>query len=205
MSKFFWNIIARRYAKSAIANEDIYNIKINKTREYMRDDMRVLEFGCGTGSTALLHAPFVNDYLGIDSSEKMIEICHEKLRHTDIFNLTFQIQSFDDFTSPPESFDLILGLNILHLMQKPNNVLSKVNQLLKPGGLFIQSTPCVLDSTPWLRFILPPLSWSGLLPSLSYMSERDLIMLLEDAGFKNLYQLAKETPSQAEFIVSEKQ
>jgi cyclopropane fatty-acyl-phospholipid synthase-like methyltransferase len=37
-------------------------------------DMEVLEFGCGTGSTAIVHAPHVKELRAIDISEKMIGI-----------------------------------------------------------------------------------------------------------------------------------
>ena len=56
----FWDKIADRYSKSPVADEDSYQRKLQVTREYLRPDMKVLEFGCGTGSTAITHAPFVN-------------------------------------------------------------------------------------------------------------------------------------------------
>ena len=56
----FWDKIADRYSKSPVADEESYQRKLQVTREYLRPDMKVLEFGCGTGSTAITHAPFVN-------------------------------------------------------------------------------------------------------------------------------------------------
>jgi cyclopropane fatty-acyl-phospholipid synthase-like methyltransferase len=55
----FWNWMAKRYARQPVANEAAYRQKLETARSYLRPDMNVLEFGCGTGSTALLHAPHV--------------------------------------------------------------------------------------------------------------------------------------------------
>ncbi len=55
----FWDKIAERYAKSSIADEATYQKKLQITREYLNPDSEELEIGCGTGSTAILHAPYV--------------------------------------------------------------------------------------------------------------------------------------------------
>jgi len=39
-----------------------------------------LEFGCGTGSTALLHASFVKHMTATDISDEMIEIAKQKAK-----------------------------------------------------------------------------------------------------------------------------
>jgi cyclopropane fatty-acyl-phospholipid synthase-like methyltransferase len=58
----FWDRIAERYSKQPVADEAAYQKKLQVTREYFRPDMEVLEFGCGTGSTAIAHAPYVETY-----------------------------------------------------------------------------------------------------------------------------------------------
>ncbi|MGD1860116.1 MAG: hypothetical protein ACFB0E_09115 [Leptolyngbyaceae cyanobacterium] len=50
--------------------------KLTVTRSYFRSDMQVLEIGCGTGSTAILHAPHVNHIRAINFSANMIAIAH---------------------------------------------------------------------------------------------------------------------------------
>ena len=74
----FWDKIAERYSKRPIADEVAYQKKLQVTREYFRPDMEVLELGCGTGSTAILHAPYVKHILAIDISSKMIDIAQAK-------------------------------------------------------------------------------------------------------------------------------
>ena len=43
----FWDRIAARYARKPVADEAAYQKKLAVTREYLRPDMEVLEFGCG--------------------------------------------------------------------------------------------------------------------------------------------------------------
>ena len=75
----FWDKIADRYAKKPVSDEAAYQKKLRVTRDYLRPDMDVLEFGCGTGSTAITHAPFVKHIQAIDISSRMIEIAHGKV------------------------------------------------------------------------------------------------------------------------------
>ena len=70
----FWDKIAEKYAKQPIADEASYQKKLQVTQEYFTPEMEVLEFGCGTGSTAIIHAPYVKQIRAIDISENMIAI-----------------------------------------------------------------------------------------------------------------------------------
>ena len=58
----FWDKIADKYSKQPIADEASYQKKLNITQDYFKPDMKVLEFGCGTGSTAIIHSPYKKTY-----------------------------------------------------------------------------------------------------------------------------------------------
>lgn len=79
-----WNRSAARYARRPIADQSAYLKKIALTQSYFRPDMDVLEFGCGTGSTAPIHAPKVRSYLATDASPRMIEIAMNFLSRRDL-------------------------------------------------------------------------------------------------------------------------
>ena len=64
----FWDKIADQYSKESIADEAAYQKKLQVTQEYLKPHMEVLEFGCGTGSTAIIHAPYVKHIRAIDYS-----------------------------------------------------------------------------------------------------------------------------------------
>ena len=79
--------------------------------------MEVLEFGCGTGSTAIVHAPNVKQIHAIDISSKMIEIAQAKADANNIKNVIFERSAIDEFGASDETFDAVLGLSILHLVE----------------------------------------------------------------------------------------
>jgi hypothetical protein len=51
----FWDNIADKYVADPIKDVPSYERKLEVTRSYFRPDMELLEFGCGSGATALLH------------------------------------------------------------------------------------------------------------------------------------------------------
>ena len=86
----FWNLIANWYAKQRVPDEAVYQEKLRITQGHLRAHMEVLEFGCGTGSTAIVHAPHVRHIRAIDGSSKMIEIARAKADAQGIANVSFQ-------------------------------------------------------------------------------------------------------------------
>ena len=182
---FFWNKMARGYAKRPVGNPEAYQIKLDKTAEYLKPTDRMLEFGCGTGTTALIHAPSVAEVEAIDFSSEMIAIAREKLWDKPADNVSFEVARFEDWPIPVagQGYDVILGMSILHLVEDVDATLAKVRKGLKPGGLFFSSTVCLGDSSGLERFILPPLSAIGILPKLARFKGTELIKRIQDHGF----------------------
>ena len=180
----FWDRIADRYARKPIADEEAYRTKLRVTREYLRPDMEVLEFGCGTGSTALTHAPFVKRILATDISPRMIEIARGKAAASHIDNVEFRPGAIDHFSAPDGSFDAVLGLSILHLLEDRDAVLAKVHRLLKPGGLFVSSTACLGDTMGYFKLIAPIGKALGLIPLVKVFTEADLRDALTRRGLE---------------------
>ncbi|MCW5699614.1 MAG: class I SAM-dependent methyltransferase [Rhodospirillales bacterium] len=180
----FWDRIAERYAKKPVADEAAYQKKLQITRDYFRPDMEVLEFGCGTGSTALVHAPFVKHILATDISANMIEIAERKAKAGNVTNVDFRRGGFDELEAADSRYDVVLGLSILHLLADRDEAISKVHRLLKPGGVFVSSTPCIGDSMAFFKFIGPIGRVLGLLPLLRVFTVTDLKTSLIGAGFE---------------------
>ena len=61
--------------------------------------MRIVEFGCGTGTTAVHHAPHVQHIDAIDISENMLEIGRGKARQAGVDNLTFTRGTLTEFNA----------------------------------------------------------------------------------------------------------
>ena len=180
----FWDRLAKRYSRQPVADEASYQKKLQITRDLFRPDMKLLEFGCGTGSTALVHAPHVNHIHAIDISAKMIEIAKDKAAKANVSNVTFEQATLETIRSQDESFDMILGLSILHLVEDRDAAIRKVVELLKPGGHFISSTACLGDNMKIFKLIAPIGGWLGLLPVLRVFSTKQLVTSLENAGLE---------------------
>ncbi|MBL4906379.1 MAG: class I SAM-dependent methyltransferase [Sneathiella sp.] len=183
-SSKFWDRIANFYSKQPVADEAAYQKKLDVTRDYFHPTMKILEFGCGTGSTAIAHAPFVKHIHAIDISAKMLAIARDKADATDIKNITFEHSSIDDFTAASHPLDVVMGHSILHLLENRTDAIAKVYQMLKPGGIFITSTACLGRGMRVLKILLPLGKFLGLLPSVQFFNEQELLRNLTAAGFK---------------------
>ena len=180
----FWDRIAKRYSRQPVSDEASYQKKLQITRDLFRPDMKLLEFGCGTGSTALVHAPHVNHIHAIDISAKMIEIAKDKAAKANVSNVTFEQATLETLRPQDEDFDMILGLSILHLVEDRDAAIRRVVELLKPGGYFISSTACLGDNMKIFKLIAPIGGWLGLLPVLRVFSTKQLVTSLENAGLE---------------------
>ena len=118
----------------------------------------------------------------------MIEIAQEKQKQStvDTSHVHFRVQGLDSLTVPDASYDVVLGLSILHLLPNRVQAIRKVHQLLKPGGTFISSTVCIGDMgvvSSILKWIGPPLASLGVIPKLDIFTKATLRQDLQDNGF----------------------
>ena len=141
----FWDKTAEKYSQQPIANQEAYEVKLDLMREYFTPDTKLLEFGCGTGSTAILNAPYVKQIDAIDVSPEMIAIARGKLADEQIDNVRFEVADMDGYAVAAEQYDAALGMNIIHLLDDPQAALAAVYAALKPGGHFISSTFCLRE------------------------------------------------------------
>ncbi|WP_332701767.1 class I SAM-dependent methyltransferase [Devosia sp.] len=203
-SSSFWDRLADQYARQPIADEAAYQTKLRVTRSYFRPDMSLLELGCGTGGTAISHAPFVAHIRALDFSERMLDIARAKARAAGVDNVTFEQADISALLEPPGSYDMVLGLSILHLLKDPDAVIGRVHAMLKPDGLFITSTACIGDTMAALKFIAPLGRAFGLLPQLHVMTGAELLDKFTRAGFTIAHQWLPGR-GKALFVVAQKQ
>jgi len=200
-SSRFWDRIADKYSRQPVRDEAAYQRKLKVTQDYLRPDMEVLEFGCGTGSTALVHAPFVKHIRAIDISERMLEIARGKAEAAKVGNITFECAAIDDFDAPDETYDAIMGHSILHLLEDKEAALAKVRRMLKPGGIFVSSTVCIGDKMKWFKFVGPIGSFLGLMPLVKVFTAKEMEASIANAGFAIDH---RWQPGNSVFIVAKK-
>ncbi len=180
----FWDRHADKYSRKPIADEAAYQTKLETTREYLRPDSQVLEFGCGTGSTAILHSPYVEHIHAIDISKNMLEIARSKAQTEGIGNISLEQSDIDGFDAAPGSFDVVLGLSILHLLDDRQVAIEKVHRMLKPGGMFVSSTACIGEMNALLKYVLPIGKFLRIFPLVRVFTGQELMDGLIQAGFK---------------------
>ncbi len=181
----FWDRVSQRYARAKISDEGGYERTLERTRALLGTNARVLELGCGTGSTALRLAPDAASYLATDISTKMIAIAQEKAASGAVSGLTFRIATAENIAAEEAGFDAILGFNYLHLVRNPQDTLHRIHHLLRPGGLFISKTPCLGEMNAFIRSVLlPVMQLVGLAPHVTVLDTPRLATLMTEAGFE---------------------
>ncbi|MFS2178036.1 class I SAM-dependent methyltransferase [Rhizobium pisi] len=98
---------------------------------------RLLDLGCGTGLTGGALRDLCADMTGIDISEKMVEIAHEK----DLYETLF-VAEVEDFLedNDEEAFDIITATDVLPYLGALEPLFFGAAENLMPGGLFIFSS-----------------------------------------------------------------
>jgi ubiquinone/menaquinone biosynthesis C-methylase UbiE len=179
----FWNRTSAKYAKTAISDPVGYERTLDRTRALLGSDHRVLELGCGTGTTALRLAGDVGNYLATDISSGMIAIAEEKRAATPVPELAFRVATAESLALEAMRFNAVLGFNYLHMVHDVPGTLRDIHALLAPDGLFISKTPCLGDMNPLIRLVLPAMRAIGRAPHVSVFHAAELKQFITAAGF----------------------
>ena len=198
----FWDKIAPKYAKQPISNVTAYEATLTRVRAHLKATDRAIEFGAGTGSTALLLAPSVDRYLGTDLSEGMMAIAEEKRQAEGVPSLRFAVGEVRDFAA--EDVTVALGFNLFHLVADMEGDFRRIFDMLPPGGLFIQKTPA-LARRWYLKPLVALLRSFGKAPSrVRFISIDELDHAVEAAGFEIIETGLYPPSAPSRFIVARK-
>lgn len=180
----FWDKVSIKYSKKAVPSEEIYQEKLRRTRLLLNEHSVVMEFGCGTGTTSLIHSPFVKNIVAYDYSPEMIRIANKKKKDKNISNVDFKVKAVEEILFQHEEFDLIMAHSILHLTKNNNDILKNVYKALKPGGFFVSSSGCIKEMNLLIRNIIPLMTFMGKAPYVDQFTSDELIELHKKVGFK---------------------
>jgi SAM-dependent methyltransferase len=135
-----------------------------------RRDLRLLDFGCGTGTMAGHLARF-GEVRAVDADAEAVEFCRRR-GLIEVQHLTGQALPFGD-----REFDVVTSFDVLEHIEDDLSALSELRRVLAPGGTFL----CGVPAFPFL--------W-GAQDEISHHFRRyvrpQLRARLEDAGFEVL-------------------
>ncbi|MBF2021073.1 MAG: class I SAM-dependent methyltransferase [Hydrococcus sp. C42_A2020_068] len=108
----------------------------------LRQDIRILDAGCGTGSGTdyLIHLNPEAEIVAIDLSEKALEVAKERCRRSGVLanrarSVEFHLLKVEEATQLPGEFDLINCVGVLHHLPDPVKGIRALAEKLAPGGL----------------------------------------------------------------------
>ncbi len=159
-----------------------YRLLINKLNKHIRENVSVLDIGCGAGSLSFYLASKKNYVLGLDISEKAIRKCRESAKMMGLSNVDFVQSEFPKFNST-KKFDAVIFTEVIEHLPSDKLALRKINSLLKNGGILILSTPSV--NAP-LHKLGATRKFDKEVGHLRRYNLRLLRKLIKDAGFRIL-------------------
>jgi 2-polyprenyl-3-methyl-5-hydroxy-6-metoxy-1,4-benzoquinol methylase len=200
----FWNRLAPRYAKKPVADEAAYAATLDRVRAHLRPQDSVLELGCGTGTTALALAGSARTILATDYSERMIAIATAKARASGVQNVEFRTTTVEDAALERSSFEVVMAMNLLHLVEDLGAFLQRAHELIRPGGLFVSKTPCVGEQGLLLRVVIPVMRVLGFAPYVNFVTEASLTADIGETGFDVIETGMYPEKSRSFFVVAQK-
>ncbi|WP_029057209.1 class I SAM-dependent methyltransferase [Stappia stellulata] len=203
-SRRFWNKAARKYAARAVGDEAAYAHTLERVRAHIDGVERVLEVGCGTGTTAFKLAGCVGAYTASDLSEEMIDIALEKAAAADDTKIRFLRAALSDLPAEELPYDAVLAFSVLHLMEDPRAAVSRIADRLRPGGLFLSKTVCLGDMNPVFRFIIPVMRLFGKAPLVHFLTAKDVEAIISEGGFEIVETGTFPKSPPARFVVGRK-
>ncbi len=104
---------------------------------------RVLDLGCGWGTFCWALGHRVAEIVGVDFSQKSIDLCEERLASSVIEGVSLLCADAQDTGLEAESFDLVIGADLVeHLYPEDSQpVFAEAFRVLKKGGRLSLWTP----------------------------------------------------------------
>ncbi len=146
-------MVRQQYNQMASVYDQLWSRYIFKSLSFLKDwaqldpTSTVLDVACGTGAfeyLVLAEQP-TQSIVGIDLSEKMLEVAQKKCR--DYPNVSFEQASVTSLPSDDRRFDVVVSASALHYFEDPIAALTEMKRVLKTTGELIILDWCKDD---WL-------------------------------------------------------
>jgi len=162
--------------------------------------MKVLDVGCGDGTTALPEAKLGADVLGVDISRNLVEAGNRRAKEAGLANLRFQhgdASSLVELTD--RSFDLVVSIFGAMFAPKPADVAKELVRVTRPGGRvvmgnWIPNDPTLVAQILKISSAYSPPPPEGFVSPMTWGIEQHVIERFGGAGIpKEKISLVKDT------------
>jgi SAM-dependent methyltransferase len=102
------------------------------------DGLKVLDLGCGDGTTAVPEAELGAEVLGVDIAANLVAAGNARAQSLGLTNLTFQEGDASDLHDlADDSFDLVVSIFGAMFAPRPFDVAKEVVRVTRPGGRIV--------------------------------------------------------------------
>jgi SAM-dependent methyltransferase len=150
--------------------------------------MRVLDVGCGDGTTAVPAAQLGADVLGVDIASNLVAAGNARAQELGLDNLTFQEGDASDLKGLNDGqFDLVLSIFGAMFAPRPIEVASELVRVTRPGGRIIMGNWIPGDPTLVAQILRISGSYSppppdGFVSPMTWGVEDDVVERFTGAG-----------------------
>lgn len=144
------------------------------------DQCRMLDFGCGDGSLSRNFIPHVENIVGLDSSQELVDCFNEKVYNQGLSDDEMKAVLCNEVGEPETSigrFDLVVSSVVFHHIHDVDTVCLNLSSALKSGGQML-----IVD----LENIEETVTSTGLVPHKHGISCVDLITALQNSGLTDV-------------------
>jgi ubiquinone/menaquinone biosynthesis C-methylase UbiE len=100
--------------------------------------LKVLDLGCGDGTTAIPAAKLGADVLGVDIASNLVAAGNKRAREMDLSNCRFEEGDATNLQPlPDKAFDLVVSIFGAMFAPKPVDVAKETVRVTKPGGRIV--------------------------------------------------------------------
>jgi ubiquinone/menaquinone biosynthesis C-methylase UbiE len=162
--------------------------------------LKVLDLGCGDGTTALPEARLGADVLGVDIATNLVEAGNRRARKEGLTNCTFQEGDASNLNELADhTFDVVVSIFGAMFAPKPFEVAKEIVRVTRPGGRIIMGNWIPNDPTLVAQILKISSSYSppppeGFISPMTWGVESNVIERFGSAGVpKERVSFAKDT------------
>ncbi len=121
----------------------------------IKPPMRILDLGCGDGTTALPLARLGAEVVGIDIAQNLVDAGNKRAKEAGLHRLKFQVGDACSLEGVSDhSFDLSLSIFGAMFAPKPFDVAKELVRVTKPGGRIVMGNWIPNDPTSFVSQVL---------------------------------------------------